>query len=128
MTNMIARRITPAILALAVLSLPAVAAGSSSSASSSSSSNNGKSSSRSTSSHSDQDDARDALKRGKVMPLTAILEIVARQAPGIVLEAELETEGGRLTYKIDVLTDSGHKTRVRLNARNGEILTVDNRR
>jgi uncharacterized membrane protein YkoI len=62
------------------------------------------------------------------MPLTAILEIVFRRVPGTVLEAELETEDGVLTYKIDLLSDAGHKTRVRLNARSGEILTVDNRR
>ena len=62
------------------------------------------------------------------MPLTAILEIVFRRVPGTVLEAELETEDGVLTYKIDLLSDAGRKMRVRLNARSGEILTVDNRR
>lgn len=125
------RLFLPAILTGLLLAAPALADNSSSSSSSSSSSNNGRSrssESHSSYSHSDQDDARDALRRGKVMPLTAILEIAFRRVPGTVLEAELETEDGRLTYKIDILSDSGRKTRIRLNARNGDIITVDNRR
>jgi uncharacterized membrane protein YkoI len=61
------------------------------------------------------------------MPLTAILEIAMKRAPGTVLDAELETEDGVLTYKIDVLTDTGRKMRVRLNARNGDIIQVKDR-
>jgi uncharacterized membrane protein YkoI len=120
----------PVLLMTLLLAFPAMAASSSSSSSSSSQSRNSSSSHReshSSSSHSDQDDARDALRRGKVMPLTAILEIVARREPGTVLDAELETEDGVLTYKIDLLSDAGRKVRFRLNARTGEILAVDYR-
>lgn len=126
---MMKRLVAPAVLAALALALPAQAAGSSSSSSSSSTSSN---SSQHSESHSsitrfDQDDARDALRQGKVMPLTAILEIVARRTPGTVLDAELETEDGVLTYKIDILSDAGRKTRVRLNARSGAILAVEDR-
>lgn len=120
----------PVLLMTLLLAFPAMAASSSSSSSSSSQSRNGGSSHReshSSSSQSDQDDARDALRRGKVMPLTAILEIVARREPGTVLDAELETEDGVLTYKIDLLSDAGRKVRFRLNARTGEVLAVDYR-
>lgn len=120
----------PVLLMTLLLAFPAMAASSSSSSSSSSQSRNGSSSHReshSSSSQSDQDDARDALRRGKVMPLTAILEIVARREPGTVLDAELETEDGVLTYKIDLLSDAGRKVRFRLNARTGEVLAVDYR-
>ena len=128
MATMIRRSVIPAFLLLGVLALPAAGASSSSNSSSSSSSNNDRNESRSrNSSHSDQDDARDALRRGKVMPLTAILEIAFRRVPGTVLEAELETEDGVLTYKIDILSDAGRKTRIRLNARNGDIIEVRNR-
>lgn len=120
-----------AFWAALVLAVPAYADGSSSSSSSSSSSNNGRATSRNASSSSnhrdDQDDARDALRRGQVMPLTAILEIAARREHGTVLEVELETENRVLTYKIDLLSDAGRKVRMRLNARTGEILTVDYR-
>jgi uncharacterized membrane protein YkoI len=124
------RHAFPVLLTLLLLAFPAMAASSSSSSSSSSQSDNNSSSHReshSSSSHSDQDDARDALRRGKVMPLTAILEIVARRETGTVLDAELETEDGVLTYKIDLLSDAGRKLRLRLNARTGDILAVDYR-
>jgi len=91
---------------------------SSSSQSSSSSSNNSSSSSR----HSDQDEARDAVRKGKIMPLTAILEIVTKREPGTVMEVELETKDGKVTYRIEVLNDKGRRREIRLDARNGEVL------
>lgn len=125
-----ARQVLPLLLMALLPAFPAMAASSSSSSSSSSDSRDNRSShheSHSSSRHSDQDDARDALRRGKVMPLTAILEIVARREPGTVLDAELETEDGVLTYKIDLLSDAGRKVRLRLNARTGELLKLDYR-
>lgn len=122
------RHAFPVLLTTLLLACPAMAASSSSASSSSSQSRDNSSSHReshSSSSHSDQDDARDALRRGKVMALTAILEIVEQRQPGTVLDAELETEDGVLTYKIDLLTEAGRKMRFRLNARSGEILAVD---
>src|SRR6186997_1291998 len=110
------------LLALAI-ALPESAAAqsrssSSSSQSSSSSSNNSSSSSR----HSDQDEARDAVRTGKIMPLTAILEIVTKREPGTVMEVELETKNGKLTYRIEVLNDKGRRREIRLDARSGEVL------
>jgi uncharacterized membrane protein YkoI len=61
------------------------------------------------------------------MPLTAILEIAFRRERGTVLEVELETEDRVLTYKIDMLSEAGRKVRMRLNARTGEVLTIDYR-
>jgi len=91
---------------------------SSSSQSSSSSSNNSSSSSR----HSDQDEARDAVRKGKIMPLTAILEIVTKREPGTVMEVELETKDGKVTYRIEVLNEKGRRREIRLDARSGEVL------
>ena len=91
---------------------------SSSSQSSSSSSNNSSSSSR----HSDQDEARDAVRKGRIMPLTAILEIVTKREPGTVMEVELETKNDKLTYRIEVLNDKGRRREIRLDARSGEVL------
>lgn len=72
-----------------------------------------------------QDDAREALRKGKVMPLTAILEIVAKRQPGTVIAVDLETKHGRLIYEIDVITEDGRRRELRLDARNGEILAVE---
>jgi uncharacterized membrane protein YkoI len=83
-----------------------------------SSSSNSTSSSR----HSDQDEARDALRKGRIMPLTAILEIVTKREPGTVMEVELETKDGKLTYRIEILTDTGRRREIRLDARVGKVL------
>ena len=112
---------------------PVLAQGSSSSSSSSSQSSsqsrNGETKSNSSQkqnshTHNDQDDARNALRQGKVMPLTAILEIAFRREKGTVLELELETENGVLTYEIELLSESGRKVQMWINARTGEILRV----
>ena len=81
---------------------------------------------RSSGKHRDQDEARAALREGKSMPLTAILEIVAKREPGIVVAVELESHRGRLFYEIRVLRDDGRKRELRLDARSGEILSAEN--
>jgi CheY-like chemotaxis protein len=60
----------------------------------------------------DQDEARDAVRTGKIMPLTAILEIVTKREPGTVMEVELETKNGKLTYRIEVLNDKGRRREI----------------
>jgi uncharacterized membrane protein YkoI len=72
-----------------------------------------------------QDDAREALRKGKVMPLTAILEIVAKRQPGTVIGVDLEPRRTGLIYEIDVITEDGRRRELRLDARNGEILAVE---
>jgi len=95
---------------------------STSSQSSSSNSSSSSSSSTSRTSHSDQDEARDAVRKGKIMPLTAILEIVTKREPGTVMEVELETKNGKLTYRIEVLAANGRRREIRLDARDGDVL------
>ena len=132
---------TRTILALAtalVLAAPLMPAAprahaeeSSSSSSSSSASRSGNSNSNSNARNNsnqnnsrDQDDARDALRRGRVMPLTAILEIAFKRERGTVLEVELDTEDGVLVYEIELLSESGRKVEMWINARTGEFRRV----
>lgn len=72
-----------------------------------------------------QDDAREALRKGKVMPLTAILEIVAKRQPGTVIAVDLEPRATGLIYEIDVITEDGRRRELRLDARSGDILAVE---
>jgi uncharacterized membrane protein YkoI len=72
-----------------------------------------------------QDEAREALRKGKVMPLTAILEIVAKRQPGTVIGVDLEPRRTGLIYEIDVITEDGRRRELRLDARSGEILAVE---
>jgi uncharacterized membrane protein YkoI len=90
---------------------------------------NQESSTSASSSHSrsrfSHDDAREALRKGKVMPLTAILEIVAKRQPGTVIGVDLEPRRTGLIYEIDVITEDGRRRELRLDARSGEILAVE---
>jgi uncharacterized membrane protein YkoI len=70
----------------------------------------------------DQDRARQALKTGEVMPLTAILARVAREHPGQVMEVELERDDGVWIYELRVLEPGGGLVKLKVDARTGAIL------
>jgi uncharacterized membrane protein YkoI len=130
MLSMMKTRTVLALATALLLAAPASHADETSSSSSSSSvSRNGNSNSNSRNnsnqnSNRDQDDARDALRRGRVMPLTAILEIAFKRERGTVLEVELDTEDGVLVYEIELLSESGRKVEMWINARTGEFRRV----
>jgi len=70
----------------------------------------------------DQDLAREALKRGEVLPIARILELVAQHLPGDVIEVQLDERRGRLEYEIRVLTPSGRVRELVLDARTGAFV------
>jgi uncharacterized membrane protein YkoI len=74
----------------------------------------------------DQDIAREALQRGEVMPIARILTLVAQYMPGDIIEIELDTQRGRLTYEIRVLTPAGRVGELTLDARTGELISLEN--
>ena len=67
----------------------------------------------------DHEAARAALARGEILPLTRILALVAQQAPGDILEIELEREQSRFIYEVRVLTPAGKVVEVKFDARTG---------
>ena len=69
--------------------------------------------------------AREALRRGEILPLARILPIVAARVPGDVIEVELERKDDRWRYEIKVLTSTGRVREVKLNARDGAILEIE---
>lgn len=56
------------------------------------------------------------------LPLSRILEIAARTAPGEVVKVELEDEHGVLAYELKVVTASGRLIELRIDARTGAVL------
>lgn len=70
----------------------------------------------------DHDRARAALQAGEVMPLAKVLEAVARNHPGDVLEVELENEDGRWIYELKLLQKDGTLLKLDVDARNAEVL------
>lgn len=73
----------------------------------------------------DHDRVRAMVESGEVLPLPAILEIVAREAPGEVIEVDLDEDDGDVIYEIEVLTPRGRVLEIEIDARTGEILEIE---
>jgi len=69
--------------------------------------------------------AREALRKGEVLPLTRILLIVGQRVPGDVIKVKLEEDDGRIEYEVKVLTPTGRVIEIELDARTGQILKTE---
>lgn len=67
--------------------------------------------------HSKSEDAR----LSKISLQDAIV-IANKEVPGKVVEAALEQEGGYLVFEVEIVTDAGTKREVLIDAGNGSIL------
>ena len=77
----------------------------------------------------DHERARQAVESGQILPLKAILARVEREAPGEVLEVELEQQDhGAWVYELKVLQPGGVLTRLKLDARTGALLKTRSQR
>lgn len=77
--------------------------------------------------HADHDRARAALQAGEILPLTTVLQRVAAEYPGQVLEVELERDAGRWTYEIKLLQPSGGLLKLEVDAANARVLKARSR-
>lgn len=73
---------------------------------------------------SDHDRARSAVQAGQVLPLRTILDSVARDYPGDVIETELEESHDRLVYEIKLISPEGRVMKLIYDARDGSLLKV----
>jgi uncharacterized membrane protein YkoI len=69
-----------------------------------------------------QEEAILAMRRGEILPLTRILEIANRHVAGDIIEVEYK---GGPKYEIKILTASGRVREVKLNARTGALLEIE---
>jgi len=70
----------------------------------------------------DHDRARQALEAGEILPLKTVLEKVGRDAPGQVMEVELERKQDRWIYEIKLLRPGGSLVKLMVNASDGTII------
>lgn len=70
----------------------------------------------------DHDVARQAVERGEIVPLDAVLALVRQQVPGEIVGIELKGEHGRWTYEIKVIGPSGVMTKIKVDAATGLIM------
>jgi len=76
---------------------------------------------------SDHDRARQALQAGDILPLVVILERLEREQAGKVLDVELDREKDNgvehWVYKIKMLTTSGTRLKLQVDAKSGELIS-----
>lgn len=72
----------------------------------------------------DHERARRAVQSGAILPLPVVLERLAREHPGQVMEVELEEDHGQWIYEIKLLNTSGQLSKLKLDARSAAILRM----
>lgn len=75
----------------------------------------------------DHDLARRALESGRVLPLSTVLDKLAREVPGQVLKVEFEREAGRFVYEIRLLQDDGRMAKLEVDAVDARVLSIKRR-
>lgn len=70
----------------------------------------------------DHDQARQALEAGEILPLKNVLEKVAADTPGSVLEVELDRRHDRWVYEIKLLRQGGSVVKLRVDASDGTVI------
>jgi uncharacterized membrane protein YkoI len=73
----------------------------------------------------EQDCALDAFKGGEIRPLPEVLVVARQKLPGEVVKVELEREDGIWVYEIKILTPSGKRRKIEINARTLAVIKID---
>ncbi len=72
---------------------------------------------------SDHELARKALQQGQVLPLRTVLDQVERDHQGQVIKVEFEHDDGRYIYEIRLLQSGGRVAKLKIDARDGKVLS-----
>lgn len=72
-----------------------------------------------------QDCALDAFKSGDIRPLSDVLAVAREKVPGEVVKVELEREDGVWVYEVKILTPTGRRREVEINAHTLAVIKVD---
>jgi uncharacterized membrane protein YkoI len=70
-------------------------------------------------------EAKRLRESGEIMPLEEILKNVRRTYTGRILEVELENEKGRVIYELEILGDDSIVREIYIDAKSGELLSVE---
>ena len=76
------------------------------------------------------DEALEAVRSGKILPILTIIEKVEREYNGRVVEVELENDedgNAGMTYEINLITAEGRFLEFTVNAQTGEVIGLGGR-
>lgn len=66
--------------------------------------------------------ARDAVKKGKVIPLREVLQLVRSKYPGRVIKVDVSENGNNLIYSIKLIDEKSRRMQIRVNANQRRII------
>lgn len=72
-----------------------------------------------------QDEARDAVRRGQHVPLGRVLEQLKRRTPGRQLDVGLEERAGRAVYRVRWAAADGRRIDYIVDATSGSVIRAD---
>lgn len=73
----------------------------------------------------DHERARRAVEAGEILPLADILQTVERSMAGRVIEVELDREGGRWLYDLEIVSPDGQLHELEIDAATGAIISTE---
>lgn len=72
-----------------------------------------------------QDEARQGVRQGRMLPLQSIVPRMARRAPGRMLDAGIENRGSQTVYRVRWQAADGRRIDYIVDAATGAILGAD---
>ena len=69
--------------------------------------------------------ARELSQRGEILPLGRISELAKAVRPGKLIDIDLERKRELWIYEVELLDDQGRVWEMKLDARNGELLKLE---
>lgn len=69
-----------------------------------------------------EDDAREGVRGGRLVPLESVIRNIARSTPGRLLDAGLEDRGGRPIYRVRWQAANGQRIDFIVDAATGAII------
>lgn len=72
--------------------------------------------------HDSHELAREALEKGRILPLQVVLEKIERDYQGQVLKVEFEQEYDRHLYEIRLLQSDGRVVKLKIDAVDGRVI------
>lgn len=76
----------------------------------------------------DHEEARGALERGEVMPLSEVLETLRPRIDGDIVSTDFEREDGGWLYEIKYIDRSGRLRELHVDARTARVLGAEDDR
>ena len=67
------------------------------------------------------------MEAGRIKPLSEILDSLARDWVGDVIDVDIEKDDGEIIYEIELLGPQGQVGEFEVNARTGEVLEIEGR-